>query len=104
VRKSGGVLDVVLDEDGDPVGAHGGHAMLIVGYDLAKKHFVVRNSWGDDWGDGGYCYVTADYLKTYAKYGFFVRRPSVDPRATTAGVLASAAEAAAASRVTLLGR
>lgn len=34
----------------------GGHAVLIVGYDDNKKHFIVRNSWGD-WGDGGYCYM-----------------------------------------------
>lgn len=28
----------------------GGHAMLIVGFDDAKKCFVVRNSWGPEWG------------------------------------------------------
>ena len=32
----------------------GGHAMSIVGY--TKKAFIIRNSWGDNWGDKGYCY------------------------------------------------
>lgn len=35
----------------------GGHAILIVGYDHPKQLFIVRNSWGDTWGDGGYCYM-----------------------------------------------
>ena len=38
----------------------GGHAMMLVGYD--KSNFIVRNSWGDKWGDGGYCYVPYNYL------------------------------------------
>ncbi|MBL8603754.1 MAG: C1 family peptidase [Myxococcales bacterium] len=32
----------------------GGHAMLIVGYDDSKSAYRVLNSWGTDWGDGGY--------------------------------------------------
>jgi hypothetical protein len=34
----------------------GGHAMTVVGYDDTKKHFIIRNSWGTNWGDKGYCY------------------------------------------------
>jgi C1A family cysteine protease len=40
----------------------GGHAMLIVGYDLKEECFIVRNSWGTDWGKEGYCYFPAEYL------------------------------------------
>jgi len=36
---------------GEPAG---GHAMLLVGYDLLRKLYLVRNSWGTGWGDGGY--------------------------------------------------
>ena len=68
-------------------GSIGGHAMLIVGFQdydesyddaLAKKpkgcigmaktgsaskgHFIVRNSLGADWGDGGHCYFPYEYL------------------------------------------
>ena len=32
----------------------GGHAMVIVGYDDARGAFRVLNSWGTDFGDGGY--------------------------------------------------
>jgi C1A family cysteine protease len=38
----------------------GGHCMLLVGY--TQTHFIVRNSWGDGWGDKGYCYIPFDYL------------------------------------------
>ena len=40
----------------------GGHAVTAVGYDLSKKVFKVRNSWGDQWGDKGYFYIPFDYL------------------------------------------
>jgi C1A family cysteine protease len=32
----------------------GGHAILIVGYDDADQSFLVKNSWGADWGLKGY--------------------------------------------------
>ena len=32
----------------------GGHAMTVVGYD--KDSFIIRNSWGIEWGDEGYTY------------------------------------------------
>ncbi len=42
--------------------SHGGHAMLAVGYADKDRVFIVRNSWGEDWGDKGYCYIPYDYL------------------------------------------
>ncbi|MDB5097356.1 MAG: peptidase [Cyanobacteria bacterium RYN_339] len=35
----------------------GGHAVLIVGYDDAKKAVLVRNSWGTKWGQEGYFWM-----------------------------------------------
>jgi C1A family cysteine protease len=40
----------------------GGHAVMAVGYDHARKRFLVRNSWGAGWGLGGYCTMPYDYL------------------------------------------
>src|SRR4051812_29322339 len=40
----------------------GGHAVLAVGYDDAEQRFIVRNSWGPNWGDGGYCHMPYAYL------------------------------------------
>lgn len=41
----------------------GGHAVLLVGYDKTRKVFIVRNSWGDTWGDKGYFYMPFDVVK-----------------------------------------
>lgn len=35
-----------------------GHAMTVVGYDDTKAAFKVLNSWGDDWGTEGYCWIS----------------------------------------------
>jgi hypothetical protein len=40
----------------------GGHCMLIVGYDRHAQTFLVRNSWGTEWGDGGYCRIPFDVI------------------------------------------
>ncbi|MGO1751595.1 MAG: C1 family peptidase [Psychroflexus sp.] len=41
---------------------HGNHALLIVGYNDEEKLFKLRNSWGKDFGDNGYCYAPYDYI------------------------------------------
>ncbi len=40
----------------------GGHAVLCVGYDDAKKQFLIRNSWDTDWGQGGYFTMPYEYM------------------------------------------
>jgi len=40
----------------------GGHAVLICGYNDYLKIFIVRNSWGDSWGDKGYFYISYEYV------------------------------------------
>jgi C1A family cysteine protease len=44
--------------EGDTIG---GHAMIVVGY-LTGKGFLVKNSWGRGWGDGGYWIMKPEYL------------------------------------------
>lgn len=40
----------------------GGHAVVCVGYDDRKKVWIMRNSWGNKWGDKGYFYLPYSYL------------------------------------------
>ena len=42
--------------------AIGGHAVCAVGYDDTAQRFVVRNSWGADWGKQGYFTMPYAYL------------------------------------------
>ena len=39
----------------------GGHAVCLVGY--TSTYFIVRNSWGTGWGDGGFGYASNDYAQ-----------------------------------------
>jgi Papain family cysteine protease len=53
-----------------PIRANTGgyHAVLIVGAWTDPDHgrvFLVRNSWGDRWGAGGYCVLDVGYLIAY---------------------------------------
>lgn len=40
----------------------GGHAVVLAGYSDEKKAFLVRNSWGINWGLNGYFYLPYDYV------------------------------------------
>jgi C1A family cysteine protease len=40
----------------------GGHAVLAVGYDEPSQRFIVRNSWGPNWGQKGYFTIPYAYL------------------------------------------
>jgi len=43
-----------------PAGAvKGGHAMMVVGY-ITGKGFIVKNSWGPDWGENGFCIMAEE--------------------------------------------
>lgn len=44
------------------------HAIVIMGYgqrDDGKNFFIIRNSWGPEWGDNGYAYISYDYFNKY---------------------------------------
>lgn len=53
--------------DGSTMGIAGYHAMCVVGYDDNKYGgaFLLLNSWGEHWGNGGYAWVRYDdFCKT----------------------------------------
>ena len=67
------VIDVKLGPAGQPIFGAGGHAMLIAGYDRRAGHtpyFIVKNSWDTSYGHNGYLWISYDYIRTYAKYGY----------------------------------
>ena len=51
---AGGELDRYREDT-----SGGGHAACLVGY--TRTHFIVRNSWGQRWGDGGFAYASDAY-------------------------------------------
>jgi C1A family cysteine protease len=55
---STGIVPMPLSSE-QPIG---GHAVALVGFIEDKKQFIVRNSWGDSWGDKGYFYMPYDYV------------------------------------------
>jgi cathepsin F len=36
------------------------HAVLLVGYDSSQDFWIVKNSWGSDWGENGYFRIAYD--------------------------------------------
>jgi C1A family cysteine protease len=44
----------------------GGHAMLLVGYDLATRTWLVRNSWGEGFAERGYFRIPFNTLQAYS--------------------------------------
>lgn len=58
--------DIRFPGKGDP--ADGGHAVMAVGYDDARKvgehtgAVLIRNSWGVEWGDQGYGWLPYQYV------------------------------------------
>jgi hypothetical protein len=56
-----GLVPMIGARDRDDA-KHGRHALLLCGYDAPRQLFVIRNSWGTDWGDGGYGYLPYDYF------------------------------------------
>ncbi len=57
-----GFLDVdTFNPVKEPTGSTiGGHAMIVVG--VLNGNFIVKNSWGMDWGSSGFCLMTPSYL------------------------------------------
>ena len=44
----------------------GGHAVLLVGYNPEKKVFLFKNSWGPNWGQNGFGFVSAEHVDLFS--------------------------------------
>ncbi|HWZ04824.1 MAG TPA: C1 family peptidase [Mucilaginibacter sp.] len=52
----------ILNMPGGDESVIGGHAVVAVGYNDVQNRFIVRNSWGPDWGMNGYFTIPYAYL------------------------------------------
>lgn len=57
-----GRMQAVGSFDREPMS---GHAMLIVGYDDNDGTWLARNSWGEDFGEKGYCRIPYELANRY---------------------------------------
>lgn len=46
-------------------GENHSHAMVLCGFNEEQQVFKVRNSWGEGFGDRGYCYLPYEYVMQY---------------------------------------
>lgn len=62
----------------------GGHAMCLIGYDDNKKQFEIQNSWGTQWGDNGFVFVSYADFKIFCReaYGVFPQQKAKTAAAT----------------------
>lgn len=51
---------------------HGGHAITVISYDDSKYGgaFEIQNSWGTNWGDGGYIWIKYQDFANFTPYAF----------------------------------
>lgn len=58
--------------DGTPVVPESGHAVAAVGlgWKEGKAFFLIRNSWGQGWGQNGCAWLSANYLQQHAQCAF----------------------------------
>jgi C1A family cysteine protease len=57
--------DGIVKDPADPNTCYGGHAICLVGWDPIKRMFKFKNSWGLDWGQRGYGYLSYNYIKNF---------------------------------------
>ena len=61
--------DAVLEDDDLP---GQGHTLIVIGYEDAKKAFLIQNSWGQSWAAKGYGWFGYDFWKRNASTGFVI--------------------------------
>ncbi len=61
-------------------GGNDGHAMVIVGYDDAKKAFKVQNSWSDKWANKGFIWLAYELVPKVIKEAYIIVSGEVNPK------------------------
>jgi hypothetical protein len=63
----------VIPDWSDP---EGGHAVMLAGYRTASdgsRQFLIHNSWGTDWGDGGYAWVSDRMISRFLRSAYKIK-------------------------------
>lgn len=88
---SGGEVWNTLPGEDEASDSHGSHAMVIVGYDDEKYGGAFRylNSWGPEWGDGGFIWVPYETTGklcygAYQAFPFELNEPTEEPEPVAA--------------------
>lgn len=58
-----------------------GHAMTLVGYDDSRRAFRLINSWGNDWGDRGYAWISYSSFSATVEEAYVAQVDSPPPPA-----------------------
>jgi hypothetical protein len=53
----------------------GGHAVMLAGFRKVngKKQFLIHNSWGTDWGDSGYAWVSENMVRRFMHAAYKIK-------------------------------
>lgn len=70
---SNGIIDMPTSTDT----LHGGHAVLIIGYDDSSQKFTLANSWSNSWGNGGFFSLPYEFI-TNTSYTFDLYSMNID--------------------------
>ncbi len=57
------------------------HCICVVGYNDADGYWIIKNSWGSNWGEGGFCRIAYGQvdLKIDTSFSFYSVDPDVVP-------------------------
>ena len=64
---------------GDPINGYGGHDVRVIDYNDEIRKRLVKNSWGESFGNGGYVEMDYDDFNCAWEYWAAVDIPSVKP-------------------------
>src|SRR3989304_1290589 len=49
----------------------GYHTAMVVGYDDTEQYFIVKNSWGTDWGESGFFRIAYSEVNSDVLFGYW---------------------------------
>lgn len=73
---AGGIYETVAGDD------LGDHSVAVIGYDDAGEFWVCKNSWGPDWGEGGFFRIRYGQCGIDTVFPFWDVDPDVQPVST----------------------